>query len=101
MLTDFYGKVVIEPTIVEHTVGAFKTMIAQIKEVLEEFASCIRLRSGRRHEQWENLLETISELTVGDRPGRHEPRELKRRAKNYKLMQTPRDSSRNSYASAA
>lgn len=70
-------------------------------QALEEFASCIRLRSGRRHEQWENLLKTISELTVGDRPGRHEPRELKRRAKNYKLMQTPRDPNRNSYASAA
>lgn len=36
MLTDFYGKVVIEPTIVEHTVGAFKTMIAQIKEAMQD-----------------------------------------------------------------
>jgi hypothetical protein len=70
-------------------------------QALEEFASSLRLRSGRRNEQWENLLETISELTVGDRPGRQEKRELKRRQKNYKLMQSPRNPNRNRYATAA
>jgi len=68
---------------------------------LEEFASCIRLRSGRYAEQWESLLKTISELIVGKRPGRQEPRELKRRRKKYKLMQKPRDPNRNRYATAA
>jgi hypothetical protein len=47
----------------------------------EEFAATLRLRSGRREEQWGNLLATISELAVGDRAGRFEPR-----PKNYKLM---------------
>ena len=70
-------------------------------QAVEEFASCIRLRSGRFTEQWEGLLETISELTVGHRPGRKEPRELKRRAKQYKLMQKPRDPNRNRYATVA
>ncbi|MCD0463181.1 IS4 family transposase [Roseiconus lacunae] len=70
-------------------------------QALEEFASCIRLRSGRSAEQWESLLETISELTVGHRPGRCEPRELKRRQKKYKLMQKPRDPNRNRFATAA
>ena len=70
-------------------------------QAVEEFASCIRLRSGRQAEQWENLLSTISELTVGHRPGRQEPRELKRRMKKYKLMQKPRDPNRNRYATAA
>lgn len=70
-------------------------------QAVEEFASCIRLRSGRQAEQWENLLLTISELTVGHRPGRQEPRELKRRMKKYKLMQKPRDPNRNRYATAA
>lgn len=70
-------------------------------QAVEEFASCVRLRSGHFTEQWDSLLETISELTVGDRPGRQEPRELKRRAKKYKLMQKPRDPNRNRYASAA
>ncbi|WP_436714521.1 IS4 family transposase [Roseiconus lacunae] len=70
-------------------------------QALEEFASCIRLRSGRSAEQWESLLETISELTVGHRPGRCEPRELKRSQKKYKLMQKPRDPNRNRFATAA
>jgi hypothetical protein len=70
-------------------------------QALEEFASSLRLQSGRRSEQWANLLETISELTVGDRPGRQEKRELKRRQKNYKLMQSPRNPNRNRYATAA
>ncbi len=34
MLSDFYGKVIIEPTVVEHTTGAFKTMIAQINDAV-------------------------------------------------------------------
>jgi hypothetical protein len=70
-------------------------------QAVEEFASCIRHRSGRYAEQWESLLQTISELTVGKRPGRQEPRELKRRPKKYKLMQKPRNPNRNRYATAA
>ena len=69
-------------------------------QALEEFASCIRHCSGRYAEQWESLLKTISELAVGKRPGRQEPRELKRRPKNYKLRQTPRHPDRNRYATA-
>ncbi|TWU47973.1 IS4 family transposase [Rubripirellula reticaptiva] len=70
-------------------------------QAIDEFASSLRLRSGRREEQWGNLLETISELTVGHRPGRQEKRELKRRQKNYKLMTTPRNPNRNRFATAA
>jgi putative transposase len=70
-------------------------------QAVEEFANGLRLRSGRQSEQWDNLLETISELTVGHRPGRKEPRELKRRKKNYKLMTCPRNPNRNRYATAA
>ncbi|QEG41239.1 IS4 family transposase [Roseimaritima ulvae] len=70
-------------------------------QALEEFAACLRLRSGRSVQQWDNLLETISELSVGDRPGRKEERVIKRRPKNYKLMKTPRNPNRNRYATAA
>ena len=63
------------------------TTFPRAMQALEEFASSLRLQSGRRKEQRENLLETISELTVGNRPGRQEKREPKRRKKNYKLMQ--------------
>ena len=61
-------------------------------QALEEFAATLRLHSGRQSEQWDNLLETIHEITVGDRPGRLEPRMKKRRPKNYKLMRKPRQS---------
>lgn len=36
-------------------------------------------------------LDCISQLIVGDRPGRFEPRVLKRRRHRYPLMQQPRD----------
>lgn len=70
-------------------------------QALEEFAASLRLGSGRRDEQWDNLLETISEIEVGNRPGRQEKRELKRRPKSYKLMTCPRNPNRNRYAAAA
>jgi hypothetical protein len=60
-------------------------------QAIEEFASTLRVRAGRIEKQWWNVLKTISELRVGNRPGRQEPQELKRRPKQYKLMQTPRD----------
>lgn len=69
-------------------------------QAVEEFGATLRLRSGRREEQWQNLLATISELEVGHRPGRSEPRELKRRPKQYKLMQQPRAARENSYDTA-
>jgi hypothetical protein len=36
------------------------------------------------------LLAQIAECEVANRPGRIEPRELKRRRHGYKLMQEPR-----------
>lgn len=70
-------------------------------QALEEFAVTLRLSAKGREEQWDNLLKVISEIRVGHRPGRQEPRELKRRAKTYKLMTSPRNPNRNRYATAA
>lgn len=70
-------------------------------QAIEEFASSLRLGSCPRDEQWDNLLETISGLIVGHRPGRREKREIKRRPKNYRLMTCPRNPNRNRYANAA
>lgn len=70
-------------------------------QALEEFANCLRLRSGRVQKQWDLLLETIAEIEVGHRPGRQEKRVVKRRPKSYKLMKTPRNPNRNRYATAA
>jgi putative transposase len=44
------------------------------------------------------MLESINEHSVGDRKPRIHPREIKRRPKNYKLMQKPRHASRRSAA---
>ncbi|EAQ77970.1 IS4 family transposase [Blastopirellula marina] len=66
-------------------------------QAVEEFAAALRWNPKQRDPQWSNLLQTIRQLEVGNRPDRNEPRELKRRPKEYKLMQTPR----NRYATAA
>lgn len=70
-------------------------------QALEEFAAFLRLGSVNGTQQWDNLLETISEFAVGNRPGRQEKRERKRRSKSYRLMTTPRNPNRNRYATAA
>ncbi|RCS44658.1 hypothetical protein DTL42_17195 [Bremerella cremea] len=61
-------------------------------QAIEEFAASLRRRSGRYREQWECVLRTIAELTVGDRPNRKEPRQIKSRPKPYKLLQSARTS---------
>ena len=58
-------------------------------------ASWSQLSSGRRtaaelESDCRALLAQIAECQVADRPGRIEPRELKRRRHGYKLMQKPR-----------
>jgi hypothetical protein len=70
-------------------------------QAVEEFGAALRLGSGRRAAQWENLLATINELRVGDRPGRREPREVKRRPKSYKLLRVPRQEHASHYNAAA
>lgn len=56
-------------------------------------ASWSRLSAGAANElefDCRALLAQIAECQVADRPGRIEPRELKRRRHGYKLMQKPR-----------
>ncbi len=48
----------------------------------------------------EVILRLVSRLRVGDRPDRYEPRERKRRAKAYPLMQMPRRQSKELMAKA-
>jgi hypothetical protein len=42
---------------------------------------------------YQNLLMAIAQHPVGNRPGGHEPREVKRRPKTYKLLLKPRGNS--------
>ena len=43
---------------------------------------------------YETLLDLIASHQIGERPGRTEPRQVKRRPKPYKRMTTPRDHAR-------
>ena len=70
-------------------------------QALEEYATARRLGAGSAQSQWQNLIATIASKVVGNRSGRQEPRELKRRQKNYKLIQVPRASHPNHYAVAS
>ena len=46
------------------------------------------------HDQFQGLLVLIAQQRVGDRPGRIEPRAIKRRPKCYPLLTTPREIAR-------
>lgn len=46
------------------------------------------------HDQFQGLLLLIAQQRVGDRPGRIEPRAIKRRPKCYPLLTTPREIAR-------
>ena len=52
-------------------------------------------------EVWEVLLWTIASYRVGNRPGRYEPRAVKRRPKPLALMTVPRQQARNQLARRA
>ena len=52
--------------------------------------STVAIAPGERLSRCETMLKQISQCEVANRPGRIEPRELKRRRHIYKLMQEPR-----------
>ena len=64
-------------------------------QAINQFAASLRRRSGRYREQWKYVPRTIAKLTVGNRPNRNEPRQIQRRPKPYKLLQSARKSIKN------
>jgi hypothetical protein len=76
----------IEPREVSFT-GAMQTInaFAPVLEMADE---------ADRPRLWEILLRMIARHRVGDRPGRYEPRAVKRRAKPIALLTEPRDVAR-------
>lgn len=64
-------------------------------QALGAFGDALRLgRPGRRECLVEELLRAIATHEVGDRPGRVEPRAIKRRPKPHKLLNEPRKAAR-------
>jgi hypothetical protein len=70
-------------------------------QAIDEFAASLRYRTQDKLRRWQQMLEAVAEIRVGHRPGRVEPREIKRRQKSYKYMTTPRRSVLRSTATAA
>jgi len=76
----------IEPREVSFT-GAMQTINA--------FAPVLEMADEADHPRlWEILLRMMARHRVGDRPGRYEPRAVKRRAKPIALLTEPRDVAR-------
>ncbi len=65
---------------------------------LNAFSEKLQADSDRIGQLERALLESISEHPVGDRKPRVHPREIKRRPKQYKLMNRPRHAARRSAA---
>ncbi|PQO28701.1 hypothetical protein [Blastopirellula marina] len=63
-----------------------KLSFTRALQAIDQFAAYLRRRSGRYLEPWECVLRTIAKLTIGDRPNRKEPRQIKCRPKTYKLL---------------
>lgn len=61
-----------------HPCRHFATAMAQAKS------------AKKRHQIWAELLRTLADDLVPDRPGRREPRAVKRRPKPYPLLNKPR-----------
>lgn len=64
-------------------------------QAINAFNSAVAAGGCNLEAQYDNMIDTIAQNEVGDRPDRVEPRELKRRPKQYKLMKTPRSKARN------
>ena len=63
-------------------------------QAINAFVSAVAAKGTNLEEQYQLMLCTIAGTTVGHRPNRIEPRELKRRPPTYKLMQVPRHAAR-------
>jgi hypothetical protein len=74
--------------------GALQTMTA--------FQDALRwTEKEERQRLWAALLTAIGGHRVGDRPGRVEPRAIKRRPKPHKILTVPRREARNRLLEAA
>ncbi len=67
---------------------SFKGTVDAVRNYSAEMRA---VRSKRKREElWDDLVGTIAADLVPDRPGRKEPRAVKRRPKPYPLLNKPR-----------
>ncbi len=76
----------------EHAVDSDRISFTGTLNAFRHFATAIgqsKTAKTRRH-LWDELLRTLAEDLVPERPGRREPRAIKRRPKPYPLLNQPR-----------
>ena len=65
------------------------------KSLIQEFSTLLKNARGAEIDRIEKeMLRAIAKCKVGDRPGRKEPRAVKKREQKYSYMTKPRDQSR-------
>jgi hypothetical protein len=76
----------------EHQVDLYRISFTGAMDALRHSASAMaQARTAKRREHiWEDLLHTLAEDLVPLRPGRREPRAVKRRPKPYPRLNKPR-----------
>ena len=76
----------------EHTVDLYRISFTGTLDAFRHFATAMAQAKSakKRHQIWDELLRTLAEDLVPDRPGRREPRAVKRRPKPYPLLNKPR-----------
>jgi len=63
-------------------------------QTINAFATYLPLCPQRRQHLWEQILDALAMLPVGNRPNRVEPRKLKRRQQKYTYLTRPRNEER-------
>lgn len=79
----------------QHNVTPRQLSFAGAMQILNEFRSLVLTATDADLERLaRHILKAIASHRVGDRPGRCEPRKVKRRPKSYSRMLKPRDQER-------
>ena len=76
----------------EHAVALDRISFTGTLNAFRHFATVIgQAKTAKKRQQiWNELLRTLAEDLVPERPGRREPRAIKRRPKPYPLLNKPR-----------
>ena len=79
----------------QHGVLPRQLSFTAAKNLIESFGERMKNTSGKKYARLETaLLKAISQCKVGDRPGRKEPRAVKKRTKSYPYLTKPRAQAR-------
>ena len=76
----------------EHQVDLYRISFTGALDAFRHFATAMaQAKTAKKRQQiWDELLRTLAADLVPDRPGRREPRAVKRRPKPYPLLNNPR-----------